>query len=68
MAKFCVAEDVTAEGVEWLSATAIFDEMGRKRRLAAEGVSVRKLCTTLTLLHVPRRHTRYGNLFAVMRR
>ena len=68
LAKFCVAEDVTAEGVEWLSATAIFDEMGRKRRLAAEGVSVRKLCATLTLLHVPRRHTRYGNLFAVMRR
>lgn len=68
LAKFCVAEDVTAEGVEWLSATAIFDEMGRKRRLAAEGVSVRKLCATLTLLHVPRRHTRYGNLFAVVRR
>ena len=68
LAKFCVAEEVTAEGVEWLSATAIFDEMGRKRRLAAEGVSVRKLCATLTLLHVPRRHTRYGNLFAVVRR
>lgn len=68
LAKFCVAENVTAEGVEWLSATAIFDEMGRKRRLASEGVSVRKLCATLTLLHVPRRHTRYGNLFAVVRR
>lgn len=66
--KFNVADDVEAEGVEWLSATAIFDEMGRKRRLAAEGVSVRKLCATLTLLHVPRRHTRYGNLFAVVRR
>lgn len=66
--KFCVAEDVSAEGVEWLSATAIFEEMGQHKRLSAEGITIRKLCATLTLLHASRRHTRYGNLFAVVRR
>ena len=66
--KFYVAEDVSAEGVEWLSATAIFEEMGQHKRLSAEGITIRKLCATLTLLHASRRHTRYGNLFAVVRR
>ena len=64
---FSLPADPGAAGVEWLSASDIFDFLKRRAPRPLQGINALRMSKLLRRLGVPHSHTRRGNLYAVVR-